>query len=249
MDFAAETIQKVLDITSPKILDIKDAKGRTAPFALTTRGTIEVQAAPPATAPMVEVTTLAGLADLVRAKLDAADFPADYLLHVEDETTVALIQRTADDYGRRITLVKATPVPFEQFRFGQFLDQENFAIGLASKFAESDDKAYVLNLASSLTNEATSNLEDNGFTQKATVRAGLAHKQVAVIKPVVALAPYRTFPEVAQPVSQFVFRARTEGSSPNLMLVEADGGRWKVDAIATLRQAMEAFGLEIPIIA
>jgi len=33
------------------------------------------------------------------------------------------------------------------------------------------------------------------------------------------------------------------------MLVEADGGRWKIDAIATIRNAMAAFGQEIPIIA
>lgn len=33
------------------------------------------------------------------------------------------------------------------------------------------------------------------------------------------------------------------------MLVEADGGRWKIDAIAKLREAMEAFGLSIPIVA
>jgi len=248
-DITAETMQKVLDISRPEIKTITDARGRTGIFSITHRGVTEVQAAPPSTAPMVEVTTLAGLADLVRANLDDMDFHARYLLHIEDENTVSLIQREADEYGRRVTLVKATPVPFDQFRFGQWHDQEAFAIGLASRFAESEDKAYVLNLASSLTNEATSNVEDNGFTQKATVKAGLAHKQVTVIKPVVALAPFRTFPEVAQPVSQFVFRARTEGNTPALMLVEADGGRWKVDAIATIKAALEAFALDIPIIA
>ena len=43
---------------------------------------------------------------------------------------------------------------------------------------------------------------------------------------------------------------KPDGSgSPYLMLVEADGGRWKIDAIATIKAAVEAFGLTIPIIA
>jgi hypothetical protein len=69
------------------------------------------------------------------------------------------------------------------------------------------------------------------------------------LKPRVDLAPYRTFPEVAQPVSSFVFRARCpEASQPMLMLVEADGGRWKVEAMNTLREAMGSWDLNIPII-
>ena len=64
------------------------------------------------------------------------------------------------------------------------------------------------------------------------------------------MAPFRTFPEVEQPTSQFVFRAKCDGENkPYLMLVEADGGRWKIEAISTIRKAMEAFALDIPIIA
>ncbi len=75
-------------------------------------------------------------------------------------------------------------------------------------------------------------------------------KESITIKPRVALAPFRTFPEIEQPISEFVFRARCTGEgTPALMLVEADGGRWKIDAITTIRAEMEAFGLNIPIIA
>ena len=44
----------------------------------------------------------------------------------------------------------------------------------------------------------------------------------------VTLRPYRTFNEVAQPASQFVFRIN---KSANLALFEADGGKWKLEAV------------------
>ena len=42
------------------------------------------------------------------------------------------------------------------------------------------------------------------------------------------LTPYRIFNEVEQPSSQFIFRIN---SMANLALFEADGGKWKLDAI------------------
>mgnify|MGYP001347417902 CR=1 FL=1 len=129
------------------------------------------------------------------------------------------------------------------------MPQEEFAIAVASLFAETPDKQYVLNCASTLTNDATTTSEDDGFTQRATAKAGLRLKDVITLKPRVELAPYRTFPEIEQPVSQFVFRARCDGqSTPSLMLVEADGGRWKIQAMAAISEMLRNFDLGIPII-
>ena len=247
MDIAAETIQKVLDISAPKIHLIPDTHGVEANYS--TKQLHQVEAAAPKLPPLVEVNTLCGFADLVRAKLETKNFPADFLIHVEAFDTISLKARQSDEYGRRQVLVIAKPVPFKQFAFGQWYDQESFAIALMSLFADSPDRDYVLKMASTLTNESTSISEDDGVSQKATVKAGLRTKENVTLKPRVNLAPYRTFPEVEQPLSQFIFRARMTGDTPALMLVEADGGRWKVEAIANLRSEMDAFSLTIPIIA
>lgn len=247
MDITAETIQKVLDIAKPEIHDIEDAHGKAARYS--TKQLHQIQAAAPKEPAHVGVFTLAGFADLVKAKLEDQDFPADFLIHVEDHQTVTLKARQSDEYGRRLVLIQAQPVPFDRFKFGQWHDQEAFAIALASQFADSPDKDYVLKMAATLINEGTNTSEDDGFSQRATIKAGLRTKENVTLKPKVELAPFRTFPEVDQPVSPFVFRAKCVGETPALMLVEADGGRWKVNAIATIRKAMEAFGLEIPIIA
>lgn len=247
-DITSETIQKVLDIARPEIHDLLDSRGKKARFS--TKPLHEVQAEPERLPAMVSVSTLAGLADLIKANLEGEPFNEGFLIHVESETCITVKEKASDEYGRRLKLIEAKPVEFARFKFGQWMSQEEFTIAVASMFSDTPDKAYILNMASSLTNDATSTSEDDGFTQRATVKAGLRLKSEVTIKPRVSLAPFRTFPEVGQPVSEFVFRARTNGdSAPMLMLVEADGGRWKVDAIATLRKAVEAFNLGLPVIA
>lgn len=246
-DLSPETIQEILKISRPEIHDIEDMLGVKARYS--TKQLFQVKAEPPKSPDTVKVQTLAGFADLVMANLENADFTGDCLIHVEDFATVTLKTRTSDDYGRRLVLVEAEPVPFKSFAFGQWHDQEAFAIAVASLFADGGDKDYVLKAASTLTNDAASTSEDDGFSQRVTVKAGLRTKENVVLKPRVDLAPFRTFPELQQPVSQFVLRARITEQGPTLMLVEADGGRWKVEAMTTLRNAMAAFNLNIPIIA
>lgn len=244
----ADAIARILEISKPEIHTVKDVHDVETIFS--TKPLHQVKAAAPDLPPLVPVVTLAGFADLVRTKLEEISIPGPWAIHIENECTVSLKNLVSDEYGRRALLVRAQPVPFRQFKFDSWTGQEEFVIGLASLFADTPDKQYVLSMASSLTGEATSLNEDDGFTQKATVKAGLRHKESVTLKPRVELAPYRTFPEVEQPASQFVFRAKTaEGSQPLLMLVEADGGRWKIDAIKTLRAALEGFDLGLPIIA
>lgn len=64
------------------------------------------------------------------------------------------------------------------------------------------------------------------------------------------LRPYRTFREVEQPASEFVFRLRSlNGEVPWCALFEADGGKWKLDAVLKIKAWLEAEELKIPIIA
>jgi len=67
----------------------------------------------------------------------------------------------------------------------------------------------------------------------------------------VVLRPYRTFLEIEQPASAFVFRLRRgrEGELPTCALFEADGGRWKLEAIERIRDYLKEQLSEIAVIA
>nr|ABP73607.1 hypothetical protein [Bacillus thuringiensis] len=60
--------------------------------------------------------------------------------------------------------------------------------------------------------------------------------EVAVPNPV-SLQPYRTFVEVAQPESDFIFRMK---DGPRCSLYEADGGAWKLEAIKNIKEYLNA---------
>lgn len=51
------------------------------------------------------------------------------------------------------------------------------------------------------------------------------------VEPKVKLKPYRTFREIEQPASVFLFRLKNrDGAPPECALFEADGGAWKLEA-------------------
>jgi hypothetical protein len=58
---------------------------------------------------------------------------------------------------------------------------------------------------------------------------------VKVPNPVV-LAPFRTFPEIKQPESKFIFRMQ---SGPRAALYEADGGAWRNEAMSGIKEYLQ----------
>ena len=95
-------------------------------------------------------------------------------------------------------------------------------------FINDADRNLVLDFASHLKIEKGAEVQDNGISQMATVRDGVASLAQAKTPNPVTLRPYRTFNEVEQPASQFVFRIN---KLANLALFEADGGKWKLEAV------------------
>ena len=101
------------------------------------------------------------------------------------------------------------------------------------------DRGRVLKYASNVTTTVEANTEDDGVTQAVTVRKGIAGKGVDVLPNPVTLRPYRTFTEVEQPASRFVFRCK-DNNGVTFALVEADGGAWRGEAIRNIKAFMES---------
>lgn len=196
----------------------------------------------------IEVSTLGGLGDLIAN--DFESFPKDgVIVHVVDHEEVALVSNESDDWGRRVEYVSVNLTETRGFAFGSFLDHEQFVIGVQANFTESGDREYVLKMASNLTQERVSTSQDDGISQQVGVRAGVALKATETLRARVNLAPYRTFREVDQPVSEFVFRVQQNGDGiPRLALFEADGGRWKLTAIENVARFLRTIVKDIPVV-
>lgn len=107
---------------------------------------------------------------------------------------------------------------------------------LQSQFKSSEVTASILQVVGNLKDEAVKTYADDGTSQIVTAKVGLTRPPENVLLPnPVSLRPYRTFPEVEQPTSPFILRMQSTKEGPQVALFEADGGKWKLDAIASIR--------------
>jgi hypothetical protein len=195
----------------------------------------------------INVHTLTGIVDLVNSSVEGIGDDATtvshsyYVLHVVSPTEVQLIARACDKWGRRITYVQAELQQRAGFAFGNWLDHERFLIGVMANFTEEADREYLIRVASNLTNERVVTSLDDGVSQQVGLRTGASLKAQETVRNRVMLAPYRTFREVQQPVSEFIFRVRQDRDEiPSLSLHEADGGAWQITAMETIARYMRA---------
>lgn len=203
----------------------------------------------PPMAPKLSVNTLTGFVDYIRQMSPVTT--SDWIIWVESYKAVSMVAAKGDAYGRRACVVRAElPEGLKPFRFDTFLDRETFVIGLQSLFVPTSPLQSVLEIASGLTDAQVVTSEDDGISQSTTIKRGVASlKQPIVVKGRVPLQPYRTFREVEQPISEFIFRLRSQDGVPGCALFEADGGKWQLDAMLTIKTWLDALALGLKVVA
>jgi len=189
---------------------------------------------PKATA--LNVNSLTGLLDYIKSNFDAESF-AGTLVHVVSHDEVRLISNLLKDADRETYMVARAFSP--KFNFDRFYDHESFIIAIQSCFIQNEDAASILKVVGNIKDEAVRNYGDDGVSQQVTAKAGIANVADVRVPNPVMLAPYRTFVEVAQPVSKFVFRMRTGNREPECALFEADGGAWRLEAMQRVKKYLE----------
>lgn len=231
-------------------------------IAVGTKIYVDKQLSPikPAIPGHIHCSTLQGLVDLLSGELEDAKEGEDLFVVIESPTKVTLVGRKSDEFAQRQVFAVAEYPEVKSFAFGSWLDPESFIIGVQQSFQRvkvenadgtfAHDLDYVLGIASTITAQQTSENTDDGFTQRVAVKQGVHLKAETVLKPMVNLAPYRTFAEIDQVISQFVFRSRFQQGTgaPQLALFEGDGGRWKLSATAAIKTWLNAQVKQSPII-
>jgi len=187
----------------------------------------------PAVRPLT-VHTLTGLVKFITDQNESDLQEGGYFVHVLNHRHVDLISDLDKNVSSRDHYLSVDAPEFEGFRFGQFMDLEDFIIQLQAKFVQDQNSEAILKLVSNIKDENVTTNQDDGFSQMVTVRQGPAMVESVRVPNPVTLRPFRTFQEVEQPASPFVFRLRGGGGEPSAALFEADGGQWKLTAIQTV---------------
>lgn len=181
------------------------------------------------------ISTLTGLVDYVKAGLDGQERTKGNLIIKVDNPGRVTLRSELNNQKRRETYIDCealTPI----IHFDTFLSVEKFNIMLQSSFIDNEDRKVLLKVTGNIKEEVVKNVGDDGVSQSVVMKTGVATVGEVIPPNKVLLAPYRTFAEIDQPVSEFIFRMR-EGVE--VALYEADGGAWRNEAILRIKKYLE----------
>jgi hypothetical protein len=194
-------------------------------------------------APVSEPLIVRNLSGLVEYVINNYDNQPPMLIHVESPTRVDVYSTYNRDMKRHHYVRAEAQLPDIPFR--RFIDVESFNILLQSCFVPNEDRARLLAVVGNIQEENIVTVGDSGVSQQVTAKTGVATVGNVIVPNPVQLKPFRTFVEIEQPESLFVFRMQR---GPECALFEADGGAWKLEAIIRIREYLDK-ALAEPIVA
>lgn len=193
-------------------------------------------------AQVIQASTLTALVDYI--KNCGKELRDAMIIHVKSPTEVELYSGLTKERKRERLFLSQANVP--SFGFDKWYDQERFIIELQANFEVNQDLQTILKVSGNVEAKTTANYGDDGISQKTTIKQGIASKTDVIVPNPVTLVPYRTFLEVEQPPSEFVFRIRDINSEPAFKIVEAEGGLWRHEAMASVKTYLEKELQNIP---
>lgn len=178
----------------------------------------------------VRAHTLSSMLDYIA--FCSSEFSGNMIIHIVSPKQVRLMSVLDEDRKRETLFISDAET--SEFRFDTWFDQERFMIELQANFQNNDDLEAVKKMAGNIDKKNSQQFTDDGITQVATINIGVAAKADALVPNPVELIPFRTFREVEQPKSKFVFRIGDK-EEPAFKLIEAEGGIWRNEAIQNIK--------------
>lgn len=224
MDMTKEALNYIVGLKEPKMVEVF---GEQYSDKQLIRVDKELRAAP------LKMKTLTSLIEYINAGIDRTK--GQMIVHVVAPDCVKLVSCLDNDRQRETLVEVHAEIP--DFSYGSFMDHESFLIALQAKFLPGPDRDLLLKFAGTVENGTVAQYGDDGVSQKATIKTGIASKGDAVVPNPVVLVPYRTFMEVMQPESAFIFRMRDDDrGGVKCAIFEADGGAWKNAAMESIAE-------------
>lgn len=183
----------------------------------------------------INMNTLTGLIEYVEENVDGLNFASGKLfVHVVNERTVKMYSDLQEEGNRHCFVECEALTP--RLSLDTYMDGEKFNVILQSCFLDNEYRARILNLVSNIKEEKVKNTLDDGTSQQVVAKTGIATVGAVSVPNPVILIPFRTFIEVEQPESKFVFRVK---DGPQMGLFEADGGAWRLAAMLRIKKYLE----------
>lgn len=219
-----EAIEKIERMAAPNIIDVE---GRSYSDK-------EIYPVHEPTPTALSVHTLCSIYDYLNRNIDELH-KQGLMIHIDNYNKVSILEHLIPPFEQRKRFLYAVSMTPE-IHFERRMDVESFVIQLQSMFVQTPERDNLLKFLGSLKAGFSKTMNDDGVSQTVTAKTGVTMvSEVAVPNPV-TLQPFRTFAEIEQPASDFVFRIHGGQDEPTCALYEADGGAWKLTAIERIAE-------------
>lgn len=193
----------------------------------------------------IGLNTLTGLVEYIKSNIDFKN-SNEYMIHIASPVEVRVMSCLYGNDCRRDMLAITNPL-LPNINFDRYVRSEEFNIMLQSSFVPNGDRDLLLKFSGNIQENTNRKTQDDGVTQVVEMKTGVATVSNVIVPNPVLLAPYRTFTEIDQVESSFIFRVK-EG--PLCAIFEADGGAWRNEAIKRIKEYLRVqLGDEIVILA
>lgn len=232
-----EALQYVVGLRKPEVIEVDGNKycdkeiNRIEPVIVRSRESVRLD-------------TLTSFVDYVKAQVnrDSIYKYEDLYIKVDSPNQVTAFEKDCPLDGRK-TYICTASATLPRVDYERYYDSESFNILLQSRFCQDETTAKLLSIVGNIKTSDVQTTSDNGITQTVQTNKGIILKENTELPNPVVLAPFRTFVEIPQVASPFIFRAKSEGRDDAkevyFALFEADGGAWKIEATQRIKTYLE----------
>lgn len=187
----------------------------------------------------IEVNSLSGLVKMIRNSInDAQDgvqgIYTPFIVNL-DFNCIEVMSALNNDKTRNY-LVEANPM-IPNLNMGRNMSVEEMIILLSTAYVPTENTDKFIKSISSLRIVEEVNFDDDGIGQTVTAKQGASMNKSFQVQPIVKLKPIRTYAEIEQVESKFLFRVNKDGT---VCLREADGGQWKYEVQSRIVNYLES---------
>ena len=194
---------------------------------------------------LIHCRSLAGFVDYLYGNHD--NFSSkDITILVQNTEEVIAYDKVTGAKVMRTPVIKADMVDFSKMTLNRDMYQEDAIIQLQTRCVRTPAVEKLIHAVSGLSYAESVKSTDDGVKNDINMTSQMQYNNG---KPdsIVTIRPYRTFPEVEQPESQFLVRIGHDGTTPTIRLVETDGGMWKIEALNNIKAHLDLLVAENPI--
>lgn len=180
------------------------------------------------------ISSLSGIIEFCQNNKDGIN--KDNAMIIIDSYREVSILSKFTDIGYRDCYMKSE-YPKESFRYNMYLEQQDFIVGLGTNFKSSESRNDLIKIVSRLSKENSETKEDDGISQKVTIKKSVHRMEEKILPSLIDLFPYCTFSEIEQPVRPFVFRINSEDIT--MSIFEIKHNIWEIQTIDLIKKYLQ----------